>query len=817
MDVLWDAVTGASRRLARSPGFTTAAVVIAAIGIATNVTVFTAVNAFLLKPRPWDGPERVVRIYQDSDDGNPSSTAFPAYRDMVGTGSVFEAVAAVSEAVLGWETDEGTRALAAEFTTASLLDVLGLEPALGRWFEPGHDHVGAGLWAVVGYRAWQAKMGGDPRVVGRTLRLNGQPVTVLGVGPQELTGSFDPLVTDIYLSISSVAVGGDYRVANLDRREDHWYDVRARLREGVTVDQAQAAMDALAMRQGEAFPNIDRGRGITVFPDDAIRLHPDVDGELMPAAALLMMLVGLVLLLACTNLATLLLVRGMAREEEVGIRRALGASRARVMGLLLSEAMLLAGVGGLIGVVLARQALVIVPSLPLPVPHTGELSLQMDTRVWLFALALVLATGVLFGLAPALRVTRHDVVDSLRGGGRSASPERGGRLFRNALIAVQVAASMVLLTATGLLVRSFLNQSGADPGVTVDGVAWLRTDMSEVGTSPAERLTTLADLEERMAALPGVLAVGATTRLPVENRGGTTTTLVDGYSPPSGTGALELLFAVADPQYFEVMEIPLVVGRLFDASDDAASARVALVSRAAAELFWPGQDPLGRLLRPQSAPDRPIEVVGVVEDVKVRTLDEGAVPLMYRPLAQAGVGPIVLVARGRGDGATLAQQMRRVLRERAPTLAVDDLGMMAGQLGEALATPRTAALLLAGLALTALLLASLGIYAVVSFAVRRRTSELGIRKALGASGASLLGLAVGEVTGAVALGLALGVALAAPLGKFLEDGLYGVGGFDPASYVGGAVILLLVAAGASYVPARRAVASDPTQALQAER
>ncbi len=619
MGAAWEVLSGAARRLLRAPGFTLVAVAIAGLGIAVNVTVFTVVDAFLFRPPPWDQPDRVVRIYQDSDDGDPNSTSFPAYRDMAATEGVFEAVGAATPATVTWDAAAGPRPLAAEFITASYLQVLGLQPALGRWFEPAYDHVGAGYYAVLGYNTWQSAFGGDPDVVGTTLRLNGSPVTVVGVAPQELTSTTEPMVTDVFLSVSSVELGGAFRVPNLDAREDHWYQVRARLAPGVSVEQARSAMDALATRLGEDYPEVNRGRQISVFTYKQVRLHPDVDGGLYPAAGLLMVLVGLVLALACSNLANLLLARGMAREGEVAVRRAMGASRARVTWLFLTEALLVATLSGVVGVALASQALRLVPLIPLPLPVSGELSLPMDGRVILFALGLVLFTGLLVGLAPALRSGRRDVAGSLRNDSRSATAGKRSRRFRSALVGVQVGASVVLLVVSGLVLRSFLNQNGADPGVAVDGVAYLGTDLSAGDRPVPERFVLLRQIEQRLAAAPGIEAVGAATRLPVTSSGGSTTTVVEGYTPPSGTDAVELMFNLVDPGYFEALDIPLVAGRYFNADDGPDQSMVVILSKAAADRFWPGQNPIGRRVRGQGS-ENWREVIGVVDDVRRRLL-----------------------------------------------------------------------------------------------------------------------------------------------------------------------------------------------------
>ncbi|MEQ9568656.1 MAG: ABC transporter permease, partial [Longimicrobiales bacterium] len=337
MDSLLQDLKQTLRHLVRAPVFTLGAVLLLAVGIGANTTVFTVVDGLLFRPPPWGDADEVVYVYQDSDDGEPNSTSFPAYRDMTEV-DVFESVAAVTPNSATLEGTDGPVAVDIEYATASLMDVLGLAPARGRWFGPEHDVVGNAYAAVVSWPAWVSRFGADPDLVGSTVRLNGQPVTVVGVGPRTLPSSFPPFVTDFWLSISSTPLGGDFMVANLDRRADHWYDVRARLAEGVTPEQASAAMDALATRLATDFPEFNQGRGITVFRADEVRAHPSVDGDLFAAGTLLGAVVAVVLLLACANLANLLLVRGLGRSGEMAVRRAMGAGSGRVARLFFLEA-----------------------------------------------------------------------------------------------------------------------------------------------------------------------------------------------------------------------------------------------------------------------------------------------------------------------------------------------------------------------------------------------------------------------------------------------------------------------------------------------
>jgi len=574
-------------------------------------------------------------------------------------------------------------------------------------------------------------------------------------------------------------------------------------------------MDRLALSLGERFPELNRGRDITIFGFDEVRFHPDVDAGLYPTAAVLMTVVALVLLLACSNLANLLLVRGMGRIPEVAVRRALGASRAAVARLFLGEALLLSGLGGLLGLFFARWAVGFVLTLPLPLYAPSGMDLSMDHRVFLFNGMLVLVTGTVFGLIPALRSGRVDVTDALKEGARSVSQGRGIALFRGTLLAVQVAVSAVLLVGAALATRSLGNLRTVDPGVDSDRIAYVATSYAQAGLTTTEGSILFDELKERVRGLPGVADAEIASRLPV---GGTlsSTTVVEGYQPPSGTGSVELPIALVGEAYFATMGIPVLQGRAFTSDDRVDSERVVLVNRTAAERFWPGLDPIGRRIRPQAAPDRWSRVVGVVEDVRIQELGEPPRAMYYIPLAQSGLFSPYLVVRTDGDPRALVPVLRRELRAVSPALPVTELGTLEAHLGETVAMPRVAAALMGAFSLLAVLLATMGIYGVVSYGVARRASEIGIRIALGAGRLQMVGMVVREVVAAVVVGLAAGLGLAVLAAPVVERGLYGVAALDPGSFAAVALLLTAVAAVASWLPARRAAGADPVEALRME-
>jgi predicted permease len=816
MDTLQQDIRHAVRRLLRSPAFTLGAIALLAVGIGANTTVFTLVDALIFRAPPWSEPERVVRIYQDSDEGEPNTSSFPAYRDMTEF-DVFSAVTATATPFVAatWDSPDGLTPVAIEFTTSSYMSVLGLDVQRGRWFSPEDDVPGATPSAVVSAVTWRSRFGADPDVVGRTVQLNGYPVTIVGVGPERLTGTNAPLRTDFWVSIASTVIGGQFQVDNLERREDHWYQVLARLAPGVTVPQAQAAMDALARTHAELYPELDTGRDITVFAASDVRMAPARDGDVALAGGLLAVIALAVLLLACANLANVLLVRGLDRSGEVAVRSALGAPRGRVARLFLLESLILAAVGGGVGLMLTRWALATLPSLPLAGFLGGSLELSVDARVAGFAVALMVLTGVLFGLAPAVRSARTDVSRALREERRGSSASRGTLRLRDGLVVVQVAASLVLVLATGLVARSLTALQTMDTGVDVDRIAYLTLDWTRAGIAPEASFAALEEMRSRIETLPGVSRAAPTTRLPAMQQGSTTTEVED-YVPGAGTNAVEMPFAIVGDEYFETMGIPVIAGRGFAPDDVPGPGTSILINETAARRYWGSPDgALGRHMRAQGAETWTRTVVGVVEDVPVNSLGEAPAPLMYFTTRQRPVTPGYLVARTDGNPEVLLDAMRREIGAWRPSVTVNGQGTLVSHLGSSLAMPRFAASAMGAFSVLALILAALGVYTVVSFAVARRSAELGIRIALGADRSGVVRMVVGEVARVVAIGLTLGVAAAWVTAPRFGGMLYGVEALDPTAFATAIMLLLAVAWAAAYVPARRAARADPVQALRA--
>lgn len=804
----------AARRLRRAPLFTASAVAILTIGIGLNTIVFNLVDTALFRPLPFEDASRIVHVYQDSDSGVPTSTSFPAYRDIAAMTDVFAHVAATSAASAAWELSQGLEEVAVQFATSSYLDVLGLTPHLGRWLEAEHDRVGAEMVAVVSHATWIKRMNADPSVIGSVIRLNNRPVTVIGVGPREFNGDANALVTDFWLSISSTPIGGPYRVTNLEMRGDHWYQVKARLAPGVDLAQARASIESLAARLAETYPDINAGRRIHVFAHDDVRFHPVLDGGLLGLGVGLVAVAAAVLLLTCSNLANLLLTRGLSRSAEIAVRESLGAERKRIASLLLFEALLLSAVGAALGAALAAWCASLLSSVSVPaaVGVSGSLDLGFDGRVAAFGALLAIVTGLMFGLLPALRTSKTDVVATLRDEGRGYSAGRGLSLLRKSLVVAQVAISVVLVIGTGLLARSLANAERVDYGVDAERIAVMSTNLGQAGVAEEDVPAVSAAILERVEALPGVERAALTTRLPVQG-GNSTTQVIDGYTSPNGTGAVELPVAFVSRAYFETMGIALLAGRTFDATDRLDGAGVVLVNEAAARAFWRGEAVGGRV-RQQSADSPWLNVVGVVGDVKVTDPTEPPTPMMYLPLEQFAWSAFSVVARTSGAPADITPALRTALLDVGASLPVTRLVTLEEHLGGALAAPRVGTALLGGFSLLALLLATLGIHALVAFSVERRMQELGIRAALGATRAGIVRLVVGDTLAAVALGLAAGLGLAAVAMRGLESALFGVPPVDGPTFLGAAMLLLAGACLAALTPALRAGRMNPVEVLK---
>lgn len=803
----------ATRSLGRKPGFTAIVVLTLALGIGANTAVFSVVNALLLRQMPAADLDTLVAVFTTDRRGEPLTSSYLDAQDLASLDDVFSGAAAHRMFWVGYAEPGGNRIVPCEFAAANYFSVLGVQPALGRTFRPEEDKVGAEPVAVVSHAFWRQRLAAEAAVLGRTLTINGRQVRVVGVAPSSFRGPITGIAIDLWLPLTSQATllpGGGQE---LEQRGSRSLAVHARLLPGVTLAAARARVASLSERLAKEYPDSNRDRSFTVLPAGSVHFVPMVDRMMAPIAALLLLLPTLVLLVACSNVGSLLLAHAAARRREIAVRASLGANRRRLATLLLGESAMLALAGTVLGGLVAwagvRALLAFQP--PLPVPITLEVPL--DLRVLGFALAVSLLTLIVFGLAPARRAAQTQVVAALRG--EEAALGSGRRLtMRRVLVGVQVAASVLMLLGAGWFIRSLGRAQDVDPGFEVEHALVLTPGLMFTHRSPAESRALLDTLATRVAVLPGVRTVGLASRLPL----GAGVSTVDFYlegQPADPRTAPEVDFTSVGPGTLDALGIPVLRGRGIDATDTESSARVAVVSEAMARRFWPDREALGQRFRTHPDGD-PIEVVGVVRDLKVRTLGETPRPYVILPLAQDRFEIVSLVARTAGDPRPLVEAARRELESLDRTLPVMEARPMAEYLSLSLFPTRLAVSLLSAFGALGLGLACLGLYGLVSHAAAQRSREIAIRMAMGSTAGKVLSLVAREGLGLVLGGALAGLVLAAVVAGPVSRLLVGVSPFDPLSLLGLLAVLAGTAVAACLVPARRASRVDPMTVLRAE-
>jgi predicted permease len=817
LHTFWKNVVYAGRRLAARPGFALVAVLSLSLGIGANTAIFSLVNAILLRKPPIVKPEELVEIYISSPEFEYNVFSYPDYRDFIeGTRDVFAEVSASRVTLTQTDREGGVELIPGEVVSGNYFRTLGIEAEVGRMILPEDDVAkGAHRVVVLGHAFWQKVYAGDPGVVGREIRIAGRPYEIIGVAPEAYEGHFRGFVPAIFAPRMMVNELNPGTSDELEERGNHSVFVTARLKPGVDRVRAQAAADAVAARLRESrIENWEPAASFLLIPSEKVLLYPPFDRFVRAAAWLLMVVVGLVLLMACVNLASFLLARAIDRRKEVALRIALGASRKALIGQLLTETTLLALLGGAGGVVLGQAllALLVGADLPLPIPIT--LDLGLDGTVLAFSLLTSLAAGLFLGLAPALQTTNPDVAatikDETAGVGRS-----GGLTLRNALVVLQVATSVVLLVGAGLFLRSFQRIQTVDPGFGRDPSALMTFIIPSTRYSQEEARAFVRRLEERLLELPGVTAVGATGNIHLNTLSTQNIDInVDGVEPPPERDAHMVDRAEVDAGFFDAAGIRILRGRNFESYDLPDSRPVAIVNEALVEKFFPGQDALGRMLRRQDGKD--ILVVGIASTAKIRSLGEAPRPFIYRPLSQDYTSYLSVVAKGAGDSERLALDVMAAARELDPELWIWEAKSMARHLGIMLLPARLSAILLSAFAVLALVLASIGLYGIVSYSVAQRAREVGIRMSLGAGAGNVVSMLMRSGLKLVLLGGVLGVGGALLLAPALANLLFGVRPNDLVAFIGMPLVLGAVAVLSAYIPARRASRIDPVRALKAE-
>jgi predicted permease len=815
----------ALRQLARSRSFTVVALGTLALGIGVNTVIFSLVNAVLFQPLPGvREPSRLVAVYtSDYSSGRYGTSSYLDYLDLRDRSGAFSGLAALSESVPLYVEGAGeAERLVGAAVTGDIFAVLGVKASLGRALLPEDDRPGAGLPAVVlSDGMWRRRFGADRNVLGRGIVLDGHEFTIVGVAAPSFSGTSLMARPELYLPLSMLARLQPRRAAAFEHRGHRWLRMIGRLSDGLTLEAAQSRVEALAARLAEAYPDTNLGtldapglpRPVALVPASDARIHPSARQDAVRVAALLLAAVGLALLIACANVANLLLVRSRRRGRELATRQALGAGRGRLVQQLMVESLMLALLGGLAGLGLAYWlglGLVKLDFLRAFSRWIRIEELPLDGRVLGFTGLVTLLTAVLCGLVPALLATRGALLPALQDG----APLSGGPgerwSLRGMLVAAEVALSLVLLVGTGLLVRNLQQALALDPGFELEDALLVGVDVSGEGYEEARGQAFFAGLRERLEALEGVEAAGLADIVPVHPAGSRTSMVVEGYTPQPGED-MELNRNVVDEGYFRAMGIPLLLGRGFDQSDSASARPVAIVNETFVRRYWPRSSPLGRSIE---IGDRRTEVVGVARDSKYRSLREEPMPYVYLPLSQNWTSQMELVVRTGRDPIELAAAVRMQVRDLEPRARVIGIQRHRARMAELVARERIVASLVGALGGLALLLAAVGVYGVMSFVVEARTREIGIRMALGARTGDAVGLVLRQGLRLALVGIGAGLALALGLSSLLASFLYGVSATDPFTYVGMGLVLLGATALACLVPARRAARIDPVSALR---
>ena len=821
----------AARWLRKSPGFTLVAIASLAIGIGFNTALFAIVDAVLFKPLPVAAPDRLVDVFTSGSTGASefSTSSYPDYQDLSAQNDVFDGLVGYSPMMAALNLEGRSRLAIGEIVTGNYFQVFGVGAALGRTILPADDAPGAPKVVFVSRRYWARELGSAPDVVGRTLRIRGTPYTIVGVSTAAFSGMVPILAPEMWIPVSASldvepvgmhdAMPSPTGTTRLDRRADRWLFMRGRLKPGKTIEQSRANLVVLASRLAADYPATNRDRRLAVKPTSAVHFHPALDPVVVPIAAALMVVVGLVLLIACANVASMLLARASSRHKEIGIRLAIGASRGRLMRQLVTEAVVLSLLGAAAGTLLAWWITSAVASLSLPLPIPLAFDLRIDGRVLAFTLGATFLAALLAGLAPALQATRPSLIGDLRGEATAAQAAGRRWTLRDALVAGQMAITVLLLVIAALLTRSFIEAQRTHAGFAVNRLAIVSTDTSTLKLTPEQSQRFYDAAIARVSAIPGVESAALATRVPMQLNQNSWEIWVPGRHRPGEHGdTVEV--TIVSTGYFRTMGVGIVEGRAFTEADRPDTPRVAVVNETLARRVWPGQSAIGQIFHTRGGVGPAFQIVGVSADHKVRTLSEPPTPFLQIPRAQR-TGPYsAIVARTRGDAGALLRDMRRELLAIDPNLVFVENQTMEMQVDATLFPMRASAWLVSGVGLVAMALAAIGLYGVIAYSVARRTREIGIRVALGARPGAVVGLVMRQGLVVAAAGLIAGCAatgiVAVLAARLLAGVLYRVSVGDPFSWLGAAALLLAVSALANLIPAWRASRVDPSEALRSE-
>jgi macrolide transport system ATP-binding/permease protein len=821
MGTLWQDIRYGFRMLWKNPGFTVVAVLTLAFGIGANSAIFSGVNAVVLRPMPVAEPERLVRLFEVySDQDGYNAFSYPDYIEYRDQSRSFEGILGYRLAQAALSSNDQNDLVWGEVVTGNYFDVLRVRPALGRGFLPEEDKTpGAHPVVVLGYNFWQRRFASDTALVGKPITLNGLAYTVVGIAPKEFTGTKFSLAMDFWVPMMMQAqiMRGDKE--RLDLRSDHWFGLMGRLKPGVTEEQAETELTTIAQRLEQAYPaERDKNGRVIVRSETTGRFEEDA-GTVSLSSGLAMALISMVLLIACANVANLLLARAITRRREIAIRLALGASRLRLIRQLLTESVMLSLAGGALGLLLAFWATDWMQGFIPVLPYTIALDFSPDMRALGFTLLISLATGIIFGLAPALQASNPDVVPVLKG--ETLAPKAGFRRFtlRNVLVISQVALSLVVLVCGGLFIKSARNARAIDPGFATENAVAVSVNPSLLGYTEEQGKQFYQRLVERVEALPGVRSASVSSLLPLGDSASSRGPVVaEGQEEPQPNSDGEnVLCNFVAPKHFETLQTPLMQGRDFTWRDDAHAPGVIIVNETMARRLWPGQEALGKRLRIGNQPDaKYLEVIGVAKDGKYRSLGENPRPYMYLPVLQNYRPGMTLLVRTDTDPKNIVSSIRQQAQALDSRLPVYDVKTMKEHMTYALWTTRMGAELSTTFGLLALLLAATGLYSVMAYSVSQRTREIGIRMALGAQRRDVLRLVTGQGMTLALIGVVAGLAVAFVATRILSSLLYGVSATDTVIFIGIPALLAVVALIACYIPARKATKVDPMVALRYE-
>jgi predicted permease len=819
----WRDVRYAARQLKKSPGFAMTAILTLALGIGANTAIFSIVNSMLFASRHIQQENRLVALaFQQKGTSWSPNVSVPEFLDLrKQTKNVFSSVIGEQGGMDGLSMQGSKPArVFTDYVSGDYFQTLGIQPVLGRFFLPTEGETpGADPVIVLSYNYWKQHFGGDPHIVGRQVFLDGHPLTIIGVVPRNYHGITPVLTVQGYLPLAMIVTIENTPLNDWNKRANREINPYARLQPGITMQQANAALAVVARRFAAEDPGTEKDAKLRTFPFNITRTGFDLDNLMGTISALFLSLAGLVLLLACVNVANLLLVRASVREREMVIRSALGAQRSRLIRQMLTESILLALFGGAAGVALGVWASGLLGSINLHTDLPLSFNFGFDWHVFAFSAAIALFAGAVVGIVPALRLSRANLNLVLREGGRGIT--QGGNKFRDALVMVQVASALMLLIIAGLFTRSLAQAAHADLGFHPSHVLTLSMDTSEVRYSDAQSRDFYETMLARVRTLPGVVSATTAGAVPMSlvSNSGFDSLTIPGYQTAPGQSAPFIEYNLINTEYFRTLQIPLLQGRSFSDADDEQHLHVAIVSRAMAKKFWPNQNPIGKQFTMAADPKHPIQVVGIADDARYSGFTGAIDPLFYIPFLQHYVQNSLetLELRTAGDPVAMIPEVERTIRSIMPTLPVFEVKTLQEGLYSVngLLVYRVAAAIAGVMGTLGLILAIIGVYGVLSYVVSQKTNEIGIRMALGAQRSDILKMVYRQGLWIVGIGLAVGLAATFAATHLMRSFIV-VSATDPITYIGVSAILVAIALLACYIPARRAVGVDPMQALRSE-